>query len=100
MLTTCNQLYKDLSVKYPTFTLIGDEVICFAHGLRTSASLVRAYVRGRVEIDIGAFNGDSAVVLMDFAKVIYNFESSLPNFKKLTEAIKMHKNYHGSGHAF
>jgi FkbM family methyltransferase len=50
-------------------------------------------------MDIGAFNGDSAVVLMDYVKDVYSFEPSLANFQVLEEIIRLNQNRSGQGYA-
>jgi hypothetical protein len=100
MLIACKELRQNLTIKYPGFTGIADEIICLAHGLRALDPRVLAYIRDRVAMDIGGFNGDSAVVLMDYVKVVYSFEPCHANFKKLSEVIKMNTNHYGSGYAF
>jgi FkbM family methyltransferase len=77
-----------------------DEILCFAHVLKLFDPPVLAYVRDRVALDIGAYDGDSAVVLMDYAKEVYSFEPSPMNFRKLRRILSLNQHHFGSGQAF
>jgi FkbM family methyltransferase len=46
-------------------------------------------------LDIGAYIGDSAVILIDFAKYVYSFEPGPSNFRKLVDIIVHNRNHTG-----
>jgi hypothetical protein len=56
------------------------QVFCFHHGLRPLASPIRDPLKSKSVIDIGTFNGDSALVLSDYAKALYSLELSQKEF--------------------
>jgi FkbM family methyltransferase len=91
MLTDCAPLRANVATKYSGVTYIADEILCTAHGLRQLDSRIQAYVKERAAIDIGGYDGDSAVVLMDFAKSIHSFEPSPRNFRRLKHRLNMNQ---------
>jgi FkbM family methyltransferase len=91
MLGNCEPLRQNVAAKFHGFTRISDEILCYVHGLRTLDTHVLAYVKKRAALDIGACDGDSAVVLMDFAKSVHSFEPSPSNFRQLTRALELNK---------
>jgi hypothetical protein len=48
------------------------EVFCFHHELRLLDPRIRACLTTKSCIDVGAFNGDSALVLSEYAKGVYS----------------------------
>jgi FkbM family methyltransferase len=91
MLSDCAPLHRGVRTTYRGFNDIADEILCGAHGLRQLDPKVLAYVKERAAVDIGAFNGDSAVVLMDFAKSIHSFEPSPSNYRQLQQAMRLNE---------
>jgi FkbM family methyltransferase len=88
MLADCDRFRQEVRTKYRGFGRIDDEVLCFVHGLRRLDPRILAYVKDRAAVDIGGFIGDSAVVLMDFAKSVHSFEPSPSNFERLSRAME------------
>lgn len=71
--------------KYNFINPITMEVFHFVHGLRFTHPEIQQYVRNRDIMDVGAFIGDSALILSDYTdKTIYSYELS----PKLTKTIK------------
>jgi FkbM family methyltransferase len=57
-------------------------------------------MKDRVALDIGAFNGDSAVILMNYAKEVYSFEPGPANFRKLSSVLAQNQHHSGKGQGF
>jgi hypothetical protein len=64
-----------------------------AHEPRTLDPYVQHYLGYRTALDIGAYNGDSVVILIDCAKYGYSFESGPSNFGKLVDIIAHNRNH-------
>lgn len=64
----------------------------YKHGILTLPKEVRKYIRHKDFFDIGAFTGDSAIVLNDFLpKKIYSFEPMKDLYKILLQTIEINK---------
>jgi FkbM family methyltransferase len=63
------------------------EVFCFHHGLRMLDPRIRPLLKAKSVIDIGAFNGDSALVLSGYGKDFYSLELSAANFAVLNRVL-------------
>jgi FkbM family methyltransferase len=98
MLQDCEPRNLGISSKYPGLTWIGPEVLCSVHGLETLDSRVQRYVRKKAIVDIGAFNGDSAVLLRKYAKDVYSFEPSPSSFRMLSRVAKLNRKHFGKIH--
>jgi FkbM family methyltransferase len=98
ILDACAPLRLNIAERYPMLTKIDDEILCSAHSLRTMDPKVRKFVSDRAALDIGAFIGDSAVILIDFAKAVYSFEPGPSNFKVLVNVIAQNRNHRGIAH--
>jgi FkbM family methyltransferase len=99
ILDGCAPLRMNIPLRYPKLTRISDEILCSAHGLRTLDPQIQKYLSNRAALDIGAFIGDSAVILVDFAKDVYSFEPGPSNFKQLVDVILHNRNHSGIAHA-
>jgi FkbM family methyltransferase len=97
-LDACAPLRVNIAQRYPLLLTITDEILCTAHGLRTFDLPIKSYVQNRTALDIGAFVGDSAVILIDFVKDVYSFEPGPSNFRKLIEVISHNRNHTGKVH--
>jgi FkbM family methyltransferase len=76
------------------------EIFCTSHGLETSDLRIKDYVRNRAALDIGAYNGDSALVLMDYVKDVYSFEPGIENFRKMLTILANNTDRFGKTHPF
>jgi FkbM family methyltransferase len=76
------------------------EVFCFHHGLRMLDPHIRDSLKTKSFIDIGAFNGDSALVLSDYAKDVYSLELSDANFAVLNRVLAENPLLSANVHAF
>jgi FkbM family methyltransferase len=76
------------------------EVFCFHHGLRMLDPRIQASLKTKSFIDIGAFNGDSALVLSDYAKDVYSLELSGANFAVLNCVLSQNPILSANVHAF
>lgn len=64
------------------------EVFYHHHRLRFARQEIKDYIRQRDIIDMGAFCGDSMVILNEYTdKTIYSYEYSLPNIENVKKAI-------------
>lgn len=65
------------------------ESLVHHHGLARLSADARRYIKDGYFLDIGAFNGDSAVILAEYGpKKIYAFEPSAENGRQLRENMK------------
>ena len=63
-------------------------VFCFRHGIDMLSGSIN--IQGRDILDIGAYCGDSALILNDLMpRKIYSFEASTENFKLLQKTIEL-----------
>jgi FkbM family methyltransferase len=69
--------------KYHEISNRATEVFLFHHGLRMLDPRIREPLKNTSFIDIGAFKGDSALVLSQYAKNIYSIELSISNYECL-----------------
>jgi FkbM family methyltransferase len=76
------------------------EVFCFHHGLRMLDPHIRDLLKTKSIIDIGAFNGDSALVLADYGKNVYSLELSSTNFAILSRVLAQNPLLSANVHAF
>jgi hypothetical protein len=76
------------------------EVFCFHHGLRLLDPRIRASLKKKSCIDIGAFNGDSALVLSEYAKDIYSLELSKVNFAIMNRMLSQNPSLSATVHGF
>jgi FkbM family methyltransferase len=88
MLTKCEAARRNFSDHHHAMTDFPPEIFCAAHGLVSLEPGIVAYVRNRTAMDIGAFNGDSALVFMDYVKEVYSFEPGPTNFRTLNHVIQ------------
>jgi FkbM family methyltransferase len=98
MLEECRVRNIGIHLKYPGLHSIAAEVLCSAHGLEKLDVRVQRYVREKAVMDIGAFNGDSAVVLSEYAKEVYSFEPGPANFRQLSRVVGLNGNHFGKIH--
>ena len=60
------------------------------HNLRFAPEKVRKYVQDKIFLDVGAYVGDSVLVLLNYnPRKIYSFEISNMNIKRFNETMKM-----------
>jgi FkbM family methyltransferase len=76
------------------------EVFCFHHGLRMLDPRIQHSLKTKSIIDIGAFNGDSALVLADYGKNVYSFELLGANFAVLNRVLAQNPLLSANVHAF
>jgi FkbM family methyltransferase len=98
VLDECAPLRARIRFRYSKLPKIADEILCSAHGLRTLNPQIQQYLSPRAVLDIGAFIGDSAVILIDFAKDVYSFEPGPSNFIQLVKVIAQNRNHTGTAH--
>jgi FkbM family methyltransferase len=63
------------------------EVFLFHHGLRRLDPRIRSQLKNKSVLDIGAFTGDSALVLSEYAKDMYGIGLSLTNYAVLKRVL-------------
>jgi hypothetical protein len=63
------------------------EAFYFHHGPRFAPPKGNDYVKDKVAIDVDAFHRESAVFLSQYAKEVYSFDISDPNFQILHEVL-------------
>jgi FkbM family methyltransferase len=63
------------------------EVFLFHHGLRMLDPRIREPLKNKSFIDIGAFNGDSALALSQYAKDVYSIELATENYIILNRTL-------------
>jgi FkbM family methyltransferase len=100
MLAKCAVVRASFPAHHHNITRYEDEVFCAAHGLATLDPRIVAYVRNRTAIDIGAFNGDSALVLMDYVREVYSFEPGPSNFRTLNNVLAVNPGRFGTTKPF
>jgi FkbM family methyltransferase len=77
---TLGRRYRETSSSLP-------EVFEFHHGLtRLPASVVET-LKERDSLDIGAFDGDSALVLAEYSRCVYSFEIAPDNMEKFRRVL-------------
>lgn len=82
-----------LAEKY-NFDINSEEVFHFHHGLRFAKSSVKDYVRERSFLDIGAYRGDSALVLSQYTnQTIHSFEISKLSYNEYLNNIEKNPLY-------
>ncbi len=65
------------------------EVFYYHHGIKFLPPKAKEYLKERDFLDVGAFNGDSALVLQEYQpRKIYCFEASEANVKTLLETMQ------------
>jgi FkbM family methyltransferase len=64
----------------------------FHHGLRLLDPLIRESLKKKSFLDIGAFTGDSALVLSQYAKNVYSIELSAANFVLMNRVLAQNPN--------
>jgi hypothetical protein len=67
---------------------LGPELICDDHGLFHVCESHRVYIKNKSTLDIGAWTGDSALVLAKYDRVVYRFESSPVLFQVVLRAFE------------
>jgi FkbM family methyltransferase len=98
ILEACKSRAVNISERYPGLKEIAEEILCSAHGLETLDPRGRRYVREKAAMDIGAFDGDSAVVLGEYAKEVYSFEPGPTNFRILVRVADLNRHHFGKIH--
>jgi FkbM family methyltransferase len=86
--------------KYQNISNKCTEVFLFHHGLRLLDPRIRAPLKNKSFIDAGAFDGDSALVLSEYAKDVYSFEPSDVNYAILTRTLAENPSLSANVHAF
>lgn len=77
--------------KYKVYMYV-PEVFWSHHGLRNENQKILDYIKERDILDIGAFCGDSLIVLLPYTdKIVYSYEYSPSNVKLIQKAIKENK---------
>jgi FkbM family methyltransferase len=76
------------------------EVFLFHHGLRMLDPRIRAPLKNKSIVDVGAFNGDSALVFSEYAKDVYSFELSSANFAVLKRVFANNPSLSANVHAY
>jgi FkbM family methyltransferase len=76
------------------------EVFCLHDELRMLDPRIQASLKTKSFIDIGAFNGDSALVLSDYAKDVYSLEFSGAYFAVLNRVLSQNPILSAHVHAF
>ena len=88
-----NNSLSSSGIKYKhTFKHLEESVFYYYHGLSLLPESVLSYVKGKDFIDVGAFNGDSAIALQKFGfRKIFSIEMS----RKSVEMYKRNMIRHG-----
>jgi FkbM family methyltransferase len=81
------ELQPILRKKYPWLSHIDPEVFAFHHGLKRLPEKVVEILKERDTLDIGAYNGDSALVLFNYSRCVYSFEIALDNNAKMERTL-------------
>jgi FkbM family methyltransferase len=74
------------------------EVFCFRHGFKRFPSSVIKWVKNRDILDIGAYDGASALVLSEYGRAVYSFEISKPNLKRAERVLAHNPNFSRNVH--
>lgn len=85
-----NSVRKEVRLAKKLYKVIGygPEVFWSKHGLRDANEHILEYVKDRDIVDIGAFCGDSLLILVNYTnKIVYSFEYSPANIKLIEETI-------------
>lgn len=82
-----NKIWKKYSFLFPYFNA---NIYFFHNGLRLlDHNRLQSFIDGKIAIDIGAYNGDSAFIFSQYNfKKVFSFELDDQNFNKLKENIK------------
>jgi FkbM family methyltransferase len=86
--------------KYHGIFSASPEVFFFHHGLRMLDPRIRLPLKKKSFLDIGAYNGDSALVLSEYAKDVYSIELSSDNFVLLNRVLAQNPSLSANVHAF
>jgi hypothetical protein len=76
-----------LREKYPWLSRIDADVFAFHHGLKRLPEKVVEKLKERDTLDIGAYQGDSALVLFNYSRCVYSFEIALDNMAKMEKTL-------------
>jgi hypothetical protein len=91
---------QDEANKYRGLKKFCLEVFCFHHGLRLLDPRRRSCLRTKSCTDIGAFNGDSALVLSEYAKDVYGLVLSKRNFAIMNRILSQNPSLSATVHGF
>lgn len=69
------------------------EVFYTHHGIRNLDPKLKQYLKPRAVLDLGAFHGESALVLADYAPSVYSFELSVINFQVMQQVLAANPTY-------
>jgi FkbM family methyltransferase len=93
-------IYPELCKKYQGIDPISSEAFYFQHGLRHLDDRVKTKLKGKDLLDIGAFNGDSALALSEYGHAIYCIELDANNFAAMRKVLALNPRYAANVHAF
>jgi FkbM family methyltransferase len=80
-------IYPGNRQKYHGIDPGSTEVFCFNHGLKRLGPAVTDSLKQKDFLDIGAFNGDSALALSQYAGTVHSIEISNGNFDALKRTL-------------
>jgi FkbM family methyltransferase len=78
---------------YPNETIRLMEAFFYHHGMRIAPPKVKEYVKGKAIIDIGAFHGESAMILSQYGKEVHSFDISEPNYAVCQQILRQNPKY-------
>jgi hypothetical protein len=93
-------IYPELLKKYRGIDPSSSEVFYFHHGLRHLDGRVKAKLKNRDFLDIGAFNGDSALALSEYGRAIYCIEPDPIRVAEMRKILAANPNYTANVHLF
>jgi FkbM family methyltransferase len=91
-------IYPTLKQKYHLINPRSTEVFYFHHSLRLIDGRIKQKLKNKDILDIGAYNGDSALVLSEYGRSVYCFELSPKNFAVLKRILGANPNYSATVH--
>jgi FkbM family methyltransferase len=86
-------MLPQLRKQYQRINPACSEVFLFHHGLRRLRDNQKKRIKSRSILDIGAFNGDSALVLSQYGSDVWSFELSAPNIAMMREVFSWNPSY-------
>jgi FkbM family methyltransferase len=92
-------IHSDYRQKYHAVDPIAMEVFGFHHGLRHRIpQQLMVELKNKSILDIGAFIGDSALILSEYGKDVYSFELSASNFASMKRVLRANPRYSQNVH--
>jgi FkbM family methyltransferase len=84
-----------LARRYPGIEL-RTEVWMWRHGILLLPPAVRRYIKNKSLIDVGGFDGDSALAMAPFGRDVWSFELSPANYQRMLEVLATHADVSGN----